>query len=801
MIFSAVFLLSLSSLAFEVLLTRVFSISQWNHLSFMVLSVALFGFAASGTVLSILNTQITGWEKRLPANRSIHTLIFLYIGSTIGSFLTVNNIPLDYFRLPLEPIQICYLFITYLSLTLPFFFTGMMVSIAFVCLPEKTGYVYFATMAGSACGAILPLPSLPFWGEGKLILVSAFIPAVLPAFDFARQLMPWRRQSPPPDKNQRTGVIVGFGITIAATILVIIGGERIIEVRPSDYKALSQLMQFPKTHISASTYNIRGRIERVKSPYIRFASGLSLKHTSPLPKQDAIFRDGDNQFVLYEITHPNDLTFSKSTLTYAGYSLIDAPQHILLIQNGGGLGILCLMASLAHDLTIVEQNPQVARTVNAHYMLPVKNSNPRAFLASSDQLFDVIQIENWGTSILGSAALTQDYSFTIEAFIEYFEHLSERGILIISRKLLLPPADSVRLWCTALEGLKSLKYNNPEQHIALLRNWDTFTLIVSMRPLNDASSLIEFAEKKNFDLVYLPSLELSMANRFSIFDIPYHFSKISDLAQAYRSEKEFDFFKSYLLDVTPQTDKRPFPARFLKWSRLGELYESTGGRIYSLLMSGEIVILVVFVEAFVISLFLLSLPFLIIKKRGNKPFLMEIAYFLSIGAGFMLVELYFIKQFILLFGDPVISFTVVLTGILVYSGIGGIWSQRISPKGIKKVLICLTILLIIIFFSFEKVTYKILGLPNSLRYICAFLTLFPCGILIGLPFPLGMRYLVKSPVKRTHAWTANGCTSVLSSILAVQIALSFGISYIIAGAASAYFIAFVSTFFTDIQKI
>jgi predicted membrane-bound spermidine synthase len=217
-------------------------------------------------------------------------------------------------------------------------------------------------------------------------------------------------------------------------------------------------------------------------------------------------------------------------------------------------------------------------------------------------------------------------------------------------------------------------------------------------------------------------------------------------------------------------------------------------------MSGEIVILVVFVEAFLISLFLLSLPFLTIKKGGSKLSAPEVAYFLSVGAGFMFVELYFIKQFILLFGNPVISFTVVLSGILVFSALGGFWSQYMSYKGIKKTLICLIILLVIIFLGLETVTYEILGLPDTVQYILAILILLPCGVLIGLPFPLGMRYMIKSSAKRAHAWTANGCTSVLMSIIAAQIALSLGISYIIAGAAASYFLAFVVTSNARLKK-
>ncbi len=801
MIFSAVFILSLSSLAIEVLLTRVFSVSQWNHLSFMVISVALFGFAASGTFLSILDTRKTGWEKKLSADRSVHTLIFLYIGAAIGSFIIINTIPLDYFRLPLEPVQVFYLLVVYLVLTLPFFFTGIMVTIAFVAFPEKTGYVYFASMAGAACGACLPVFALSVLSEGRLIIATALIPLIIPTLSIVAQFGFPRQPLISQAKSQRPGLIIGSAMIIVAAVLLISAGKKMIEVKPSAYKAASQLLQFPDTRITWNTNDIRGRIERIKSPYIRSAAGLSLKYTRRLPGQDAIFRDGDNPFVLYHLNSPNEASFAESTLAYAGYYLLKDPQDVLLIQNGGGLAIPCAIASKAQQITIVEQNPKVAQMIRAHYKLPVVNINPRAFMARSDGLYDIVHIENWGTSIPGTAALTQDYAFTVEAFIDYLAHLSERGVLIVSRKLLLPPSDSVRLWGTAYEALRVAKYKNPDQHIALLRNWDTFTLIVSSRPLKNAERLIQFADRHNFDPVYLPTLEQSRVNRFSIFASPYHFSAINRLANAYQSQDESGYYQSYLLDVAPQTDNRPFPARFLKWTRLPELYKSTGSRLYSLLMSGEIVILVVFVEAFLISLVLLTLPFLTIKNGGAKPSMPEVAYFLAVGAGFMFVEMYFIKQFMLLFGNPVISFTVVLCGILVFSALGGFWSQNITPRGIKKTLLGLIFVLVIIFLCLETVTYEILGLPDTVQYILAILILLPCGVLIGLPFPLGMRYLVKSSATRAHAWTANGCTSVLTSIIAAQIALGIGISYIIAGATASYILAFVAVSNARLKQI
>ena len=789
MILIAVFLLSLSSLTFEVLLTRIFSISQWNHLSFMVISIALFGFAASGSFLSILDTRQKGWEYKLSAEVPVILFTFLFAVTAIGSFIILNNLPLDYFRLPLEPIQSIYLLIAYLVLSLPFFFTGLIVSLAYASLPEKTGYVYFASMLGSGCGAIIPVPALQFFTEGHIIVITAIIPMIIIPVIFTKLTDRQNR-----DQNFSRGLqitIFASGITIIliAGILLCPIGTQIVKVKPSPYKSLSQILQFPDTRITETANSIRGRIDNIKSPYVRFAAGLSLKYMDRLPEQSAVFKDGDNQFVLYTFLTHQDVSFAKSTLTYSGYTLAPNPEHVLLIQHGGGLGIPCAIAAEAGKITVVEQNPAIAMIVQRHYDLPVVNRNPRAFLTQSDKRFDVIHIENWGTSFPGSATLNQDHYFTLNAFNAYIKHLTDDGIFIISRKLLLPPSDILRLWATAFESLKSFGFNSPDQHIAILRNWDTFTLIVSVRPLNDADRLTHFAQKLNFDLVYLPNLKPEMANRFAIFDDPYHFLEVNRLAQAYQAGSEKKFFHTHFLDIMPQSDARPFPARFLKWTRFKELYESTGRRLYSLIMSGEFVVSVVLIEALAISLFLLALPLLLIRKRGNKPSGTQITYFLSIGAGFMFVELYFIKEFILLFGDPVISFTVVLSGMLIFSSIGGFYSQRVRRRGLIKALVTLIAILIFIFLGFETIIQYILSTSTLMQYILAFLMLAPAGILLGLPFSLGMRYLLNSPVERAYAWTANGCTSVITSIISAQIALSLGISTIMAGAVLVYFLA------------
>ncbi len=199
----------------------------------------------------------------------------------------------------------------------------------------------------------------------------------------------------------------------------------------------------------------------------------------------------------------------------------------------------------------------------------------------------------------------------------------------------------------------------------------------------------------------------------------------------------------------------------------------------------------IFVEALIIAICLLIIPLILITRRSQKPDVSQVVYFLGVGAGFMFVELYFIKSFILLVGDPVISFTVVVSAILIFSSLGGLWVQNKNDRDIKFTMAALIGTLILTVVSFELLAAHILKLFVTLRYFIAILFLLPVGFFMGLPFPLGMRQILNSPVQRAYAWSVNGCASVLSSIIAAQVAVSFGIPLIAAGAVLTYFLAFV----------
>jgi hypothetical protein len=339
-----------------------------------------------------------------------------------------------------------------------------------------------------------------------------------------------------------------------------------------------------------------------------------------------------------------------------------------------------------------------------------------------------------------------------------------------------------------------IKFINPADHLAIVRNWDTFTLLVFKQPLQltTTTHLENFAENLNFDLVFLPRIRSDQANRFNKFDAPYHFNEVNRLAAAYRNGQEKAYFRSYLLDIQPQSDNRPFPGRYLKWPKVKSLYQTLGSRLYALLMSGEIVVLVVLIEALVISAFLLFLPLALIRSKKRKISVSQIFYFLGVGAGFMFIELFFIKKYVLLFGNPVISFSVVVCGILIFSSFGGAWAQTKDKPVLKKALPILIAILLLAFLLLDPLMGYLLGLEPIWQYVWALLVLLPIGFLMGLPFTIGMRDLLSSTTQRAYAWSANGCASVITAIVSAQIALIFGIFSILGCAIAAYLVVIIS---------
>ncbi|MBU1660908.1 MAG: hypothetical protein KKD28_05485, partial [Chloroflexi bacterium] len=127
-------LLSAATLIFEINLTRLFSVAQFYHFAFLIVSLALLGYGASGTALAIF--------PRLGRENPQHSLRNLSLAAAIsilGAYLLTNWVPFDSFSIAWDQRQVAVLALHYLALAAPFFFSGMAVGLLLTAFPKTAG--------------------------------------------------------------------------------------------------------------------------------------------------------------------------------------------------------------------------------------------------------------------------------------------------------------------------------------------------------------------------------------------------------------------------------------------------------------------------------------------------------------------------------------------------------------------------------------------------------------------------------------------------------------------------------------
>lgn len=778
---AGLFLVSAASLAFEVLLARLLAVSQWNHLAFLVLGTALFGGAAGGSSVSL--------RRRPPGRRPGDETLFQaalagFAAAALLAFAALNGwLPLDYFKLPVDGRQWLYLGAAYLLAALPFFFAGVAASLAFAAAADQTGPVYFAAMTGSALGALAPLPLLAWLDESQALVLSALLP--LPLVMAAA----WGRLSTAHRSARRSGALL-----LTAAALSLTAGLGMLsppaapfrELRLSDYKALAHSRRIPGHQELETWHGLRGRLDLAAGAHLRFAPGLSLNFTGRLPSAQALFTDGDKPLFLYESDIGELAPFASATLSFAGYALRGRPERVLVLVSGGGLSIACALAAGAAEVTVVHPDPRAATLIGRHYGLDAVGESPRAFLAAAAGRYDLIHIENWGSSVPGAGALDQDHSLTVDAIRAALERLTPDGVLVVSRRLLLPPSDDLRLFAAAHAGLEAIGVARPQPCVAMLRNWNTVTLVAGRHPLPSPARLREFARRGGFDVLFLEGAEADEANRFHVFERPFHFETMAALSQAIAAGRSREFFDAYPLDVAPQGDRRPFPGRFLKWTRLDEIFTALGGRPEALFLSGEVVLAALFVESLVLALALLGIPAAAAARRRGRTPLPAVLYFGALGAGFMLVELFFIHAGAFFLGDAVTSMALVLASLLVAAGVSGRWSQRLGRRRLAAAVAAALAAPLLAGILLHLFRDPLLGLSAGWRTGLFFLAALLPGAALGLPFPMGMRHLLPRPQDRAFAWAVNGCAAVTAASAGAAIALALGLGWLLGVGALAY---------------
>lgn len=776
-----------AALVYEIALTRVFAVAQGYHFGFLAISLALLGFGASGTVLALGSSS----ERRAPPSAgllgNVGTLLPLVV---LASYLAANYIPFDAYRVAWDPVQLAYLAGYLLALASPFLLAGLLQGLPLLLWPSQTASLYGANLIGSSLGCLVAVAALNWADSQGTVLVAALV-AAAGALCFILAFVPRRRALLP-----------------AAELIVLAGlfwlSPPLLQIRLSPYGTLSQILNYPDARITARYWNAFSRVDVVSSSNIRSAPGLSLSYGGPIPRQSGMVVDADKVLAL---TSSQNLSpdFLANLPTAVAYGL-RPNARVLILDPGGGLEVWNALAHGAQSIKGVEENPLVSGLTSAQFVSGADDSgaasgvqfisaSPRSYSAGSLEQFDIVELGlsgNFRAVGAGAFALSEDYTLTIEGLRSYLEHLAPNGILVVQRWLQLPPSEETRAAALVIEALRSSGLREPGRDVIAIRSFSTMLILAKLEPFSpgEIDTIKTFARERQFDLVYYPGIQISEANRYNILQQDVYLESF----QALLSNAP-QFYRRSTYEVTPPTDDHPFFFHFFKWEQfpvvialLGKTWQPFGG-------SGYLILLLLFALAFIVSVALLILPIWALGRKSrpidSRTLVRVLVYFAALGCGFLFVEIPLIERFTLLLDYPVYAFTVVLFSLLLFSGIGSLFAERIPWRAALVSLV----LAIALYAALVQVIPLLLGQTLFVRIVTAIIVVAPVGLLLGIPFPRGLVFVrEEAPQLLPLAWGVNGFTSVLSSILATLLALSWGLTPILLGAGVAYALALASVF-------
>ena len=785
----ALVIVSASGIAYELVFMRVFAIAQWYHFAYMIISVAMLGFGAAGTFISLFSSWV-----RSRAATVFRWSIWLTGAAIPACYMGSQLVPFETYQIVTDHSQWVYLFLLYGILTIPFFLVSVCITTAFMLRPRQIGKVYFLNMCGSGLGALSITLCMYLAAPHQLVGVIGL--ASLSGFLL----------SAVKSGMSKTAVAAGSGLIVLLVIVSSVQSPRV-----SQYKGMSYALDLPDAEMVARAHSPVSELTAVKSRYLRETPGqisnYPMDELGRLPEQIGLYFDAGAGSII------NKFNGDFSTVAYLDYVTAALPYQMLeepktfVIGSGGGTDVLMALRNKAPQVVAAEIDPNVFPMVDKQFgdfsgylysrddVRPVVADGRGWLEGDAPAAFDLIQIaliDSFNSSSAGVHALSESYLYTTEALATYYRRLSRKGMISITRWLKTPPRDAVKMFATLVEGAERAGIENPARHIFWIRSWNTATMVLSKKPLTEAQIKRgkDFARERNFDLCYYPGISEAEANRYTILRQPVYY----DAAQSILFGNRRQFYADFLYHIRPATDDRPYFFRFFKWESIPRLVRGMGQQWIPFVEWGYLALIATVLQGVLASFLLILLPVIVFsgrtagETRGKR--LPVVVYFGLLGLGFMFLEIAFIQKLMLFLHYPVYAVAVVLTSFLFFSGLGSLAADKaqqrdrvIHPLAVI-VLVVIGVLLVFgsrIMFNFG------MGWPDAARIIFGLFLLAPLAFLMGIPFPLGLQR-VSNDVPRLipWAWAVNGCLSVTGATLATLTAVHLGFRLLVFLAALCY---------------
>lgn len=740
-------LVAMAIVAFQICLMEILAIVQWHHFGSMIISIALLGFGASGAGIALTR----GWLAPRQATALPLSMVLCGIAMAFSVGIAQSaTLRFDSLLLFAEPGQALKLAGTCLVFFVPFFLGAAAIGLALALRKRDIGRIYGASLLGSGLGGPLALVLMGRSRPEAIPALIAILPLLAGLLLMGRRI--WVLAAIPP---------VAWAAFHSPGLIL------------SEFKELRKALDLPGARILDTRNGPFGLLQLVESPALRYAPGVSLLYQDPLPATQAAFLNGDwfGPLLPWKPSTPACiLDAAPCALPYA----LGTRARVLVLDARTGPDVVQALVMGARQVQAVEPNPQAAALIEARIpagaRLTVHRTSSRTYLARDASAHDLIVLPMIDAS--GLHALTENHLLTCEAATQMLHRLTPTGVLSVSCWMDYPPRNSLRLLATLVEALEREQLD-PGTHLAAIRGWRTFTLIVKRSPLRseEIAKVRRFCEELGFDPAILPGLQASERARFHALQDGRWFTWVDRILA--RGQVPYEF------RIEPATDDRPYFSQFLAWRSLAPLKALYGARAIPFFEIGYWILILTTILLALLAFALILLPLARARMEGRT-----VVYFGALGTGYMFLEMALIQRLALYLGHPVHATAAVISLMLLFSGWGSLAKR---PRALRPVLggIALLILLYALFLPTVLAGSLALPLPGRVGLTVALIA--PLAFWMGKPFPLGLSARPDADIP--WAWGINGCLSVIGAPLATIVAVELGCTWVMTLAAVAYGLA------------
>ena len=784
---AAIFLLSAALIGCELALLRALAITQWHHFSYFIISTALLGFGASGTLLAFLGRRLA---RRFGSWATYLTLAFAL--SIAVCVRTAQALPIDPQFVLFDGRQVG-LFVAYHGLLLvPFLLGATVIGLALMHLGDRIHTVYGANLLGSGVG-----------GLGALLLMFVLpVEAVLLVASVAGlgAAVGWAGTAVAEGRTRLPAIVVVFGV--AALVGISLAWSMALRVDP--HKPLAAALRLEEQEDATHLLTVdspRGRLDVFDSSLFHNTLFAGLTALSPPPPQLVVFADGWDVGTVFTIDDSEEAEILDHTLMSVPYRLLERPS-VLLLGEVGGTNVWLAERWNADSATVVNGNGQLLSLVADRLaeasggVLTQANvrtvaADPRLFLEATQSRYDLIQLvgaEGMSVGVSGLLAIHENYLLTREGLAVALQRLNPGGLLAVTRQQQDPPRDNVKLLLTIAESLESLGVVDPGAHIVQLRNYLAVITIASSDPFDNAAcaQILAIANELQLDVEWLPLAGFEPSGQYA--QIPGPSGSLGSYYQ-YAAQEAFSprrgkLIEDWVYDIRPATDDRPYFYSFFRWGSLPVLRETFGDFWFRKLELGYVAVVAILAEVVVLGGILLLLPLLFRRRRaleGKGGRLTTGAYFFLLGLAYMSLEMLLIVRFTHFLGDPVLSAGGVVSAFLVFSGAGSLLSTKLLGsvgRAIAAAVGGILVLGSVYAFALPELFAAAAAWSTVSRMAVTVFLVAPLAFLMGIPFPSGMRRISRArPSLVPWAWGVNGFASVAAPPIGILLATSVGLTW------------------------